>query len=57
LSDVDILIRYDCAPTLWTIFELREYLSELLECRVDVVTENGLKPRIRSRVLLEAIEV
>jgi uncharacterized protein len=30
-------------------------LSELLGMKVDVVTKNGLKPRIRERVLAEVI--
>jgi uncharacterized protein len=29
-------------------------LEELLKCQVDVVTERGLRPRIRDRVLREA---
>jgi len=29
-------------------------LRELLQCEVDVVTEAGLEPRIRERVLREA---
>ena len=53
-SDVDILIGYEQAPTLWMITELRDYLSEVLGLPVDVVTEKGLKPRIRERVLIEA---
>ena len=34
---------------------LLEDLQELLGCRVDLVTEDGLKPRLRERVLREAI--
>jgi predicted nucleotidyltransferase len=30
-------------------------LEDLLHCRVDVVTDDGLKPRLRERVLREAI--
>jgi predicted nucleotidyltransferase len=30
-------------------------LQDLLCCRVDVVTEQGLRPRIRERVLREAL--
>jgi len=30
-------------------------LEQLLGCRVDVVTERGLKPRIRERVLRVAV--
>jgi predicted nucleotidyltransferase len=56
-SDVDILIRYEAPPTLWMLAELRDYLSEVLGLRVDIVTEKGLKPRIRERVLAEAVKV
>jgi uncharacterized protein len=54
-SDVDVLIDYHQAPTLFMLVELREYLSDLLGMKVDVVTKNGLKPRIRERVLAEVI--
>lgn len=54
-SDVDVLIDYEQAPTLFKLVELRNYLSELMEMKVDVVTKNGLKPRIRDRVLSEVI--
>ena len=32
-------------------------LQDLLNCPVDVVTEKGLRPRIRDRVLSEAISL
>lgn len=53
-SDVDILVDYETAPSLLKLVDLRDYLSELLEMKVDIVTKNGLKPRIRERVLAEA---
>ncbi|HIK30565.1 MAG TPA: nucleotidyltransferase family protein [Oscillatoriales cyanobacterium M59_W2019_021] len=56
-SDLDLLIDYDRPPTLWMLAQLRDYLSEMLEMRVDVVTQKGLKPRIRERVLEEAVKV
>lgn len=57
MSDVDILISYEQAPTLWMIGELRDYLAEVLGLPVDVVTEKGLKSRIRERVLAEAVSL
>ncbi|MEP0914181.1 nucleotidyltransferase family protein [Leptolyngbya sp. GB1-A1] len=54
-SDVDVLIDYDKAPTLFKLVELREDLSSVLGMKVDVVTRNGLKPRIRERVLSEVV--
>jgi predicted nucleotidyltransferase len=56
-SDVDVLIDYEEAPTLFKLVELRSFLSELMGVKVDVVTKNGMKPRIRERVLSEVIFV
>ncbi len=55
-SDVDVLVDYDrTRRSPWFPMGLIEELEALLGCRVDVVTEKGLKPRIRERVLQEAI--
>ncbi|WP_310834059.1 nucleotidyltransferase family protein [Aetokthonos hydrillicola] len=56
-SDVDLLIDYDQAPTLFKLVELRDYLSSAIGIKVDVVTQNGLKPRIRKLVLSQVIYV
>ena len=56
-SDVDVLIDYIQAPTLVHLVELRDFLQGLLNMKVDVVTKNGLKPRIRERVLSEVVYV
>ena len=53
-SDIDILVHYETAPTFIMLVEFRAYLSQLFGLKVDVVTKNGLKPRIRERVLAEA---
>lgn len=56
-SDIDILVDYETAPTFIMLVELKDYLSQLFELKVDIVTKNGLKPRIRERVLAEAIYI
>jgi uncharacterized protein len=56
-SDVDVLIDYEQAPTLFKLVELRDYLSSVIGMKVDLVTQNGLKPRIRDRVLSEVVYV
>ncbi|GAX37305.1 nucleotidyltransferase family protein [Nodularia sp. NIES-3585] len=56
-SDIDILVDYETAPTFIMLVELRDYLSQLFGLKVDIVTKNGLKPRIRDRVLSEAIYI
>lgn len=54
-SDVDVLVEYEQPPSLYRLLELRDDLSELLSIKVDVVTRNGLKSRIKERVLAEVI--
>lgn len=56
-SDIDVLIDYRDAPTLFKLVELRDYLSQITGMKVDVVTKNGLKTRIRDRILSEVIYV
>lgn len=56
-SDVDILVDYETAPTLIMLVDLRDYLSQLFGIKVDIVTKNGLKPRIRERVLAEVVYI
>ena len=54
-SDVDVLV--DAGDSVSPFFPggLLMDLQDLLGCEVDVVTENGLRPRIRDRVLAEAV--
>lgn len=54
-SDVDPLIEFSVPVGLFEYFTVRERLEEILGARVDLVTPGGLKPRIRERVLREAI--
>lgn len=54
-SDVDILVAAGPETSSWFPAGLIIDLEELLGCEVDVVTERGLRPRIKDRVLKEAI--
>lgn len=54
-SDIDILVELEPGRTLLDHGALLLALQDLLERDVDVVTENGLKPRIKDKVLAEAI--
>ena len=53
-SDVDFLVEMEPGRTLLDLGGLLMDLRDLLGLEVDVVTEHGLKPRIRERVLQEA---
>jgi len=54
-SDVDLLITTRPGCSLFDLGGLLEDLQDLLGCRVDLVTEDGLKPRLREHVLREAV--
>lgn len=55
-SDLDLLVDY-CSERRSSWFPLRliRELEALLGCKVDITTEQGLKERIKERVLKEAI--
>ncbi len=54
-SDIDLLVDMEPGRSLLDLGGLLMDLRELLGREVDVVTERGLKPRIRARVLREAV--
>lgn len=54
-SDIDVLVDLEPGRNLLDLGGLLMELQALLRCRVDVVTEKGLRPRIRDRVLAEAV--
>lgn len=57
-SDIDFLVDYDLAKiSPWFPGGLLADLEELLNCKVDIVTEKGLHRLIRQRILSEAIEL
>jgi len=54
-SDIDLLVEFEPNRSLLDHAGLWVELQELLGVKVDVVSERGLKPCIRQRVLQEAI--
>jgi predicted nucleotidyltransferase len=54
-SDVDFLVEMEPGRSLFDLGGLQYELERLLGRPVDVVTERGLKARIRERVLREAV--
>ena len=53
-SDVDLLVQMDEGRNLWDLIGLSQNLEELLHCKVDVVTDRGLSPYLRDRILASA---
>lgn len=54
-SDIDLLVSLEPGRSLMDLGGLLYDLRNLLGIEVDVVTENGLRARIRERVLKEAV--
>ncbi len=54
-SDIDLLVDMEAGRSLLDLSGLLIDLEDLLGCNVDVVTERGLRDRIRERVLREAV--
>jgi uncharacterized protein len=54
-SDLDFLVEMESGRSLLDLGGLLMDLQELLGCQVDIVTEKGLRQRIRERVLNEAV--
>lgn len=56
-SDIDFLVELEPGRSLFDLGGLQFELEALFGRRVDVVTERGLKARMRERVLQEAVPV
>ena len=56
-SDVDLLVDFKARPTFSRYMELQIFLEDLLGVKVDLVTESGLRDRVRPYVERDAIRV
>lgn len=57
LSNVDILVRFQNAPSYDRYMDLKFYLEALLGIEVDLVTESALRPELRHAVEKDALLV
>ncbi len=56
-SDIDLLVQFERPVGFFKFIELENYLSEKLGIKVDLVTEDALKPLIRPYVMENVIYV
>jgi predicted nucleotidyltransferase len=56
-SDVDILVEFETPISGFLFVHLRDYLSECLGVKVDLVTPPALHPLIRDRIMQEVVYV
>jgi uncharacterized protein len=50
MSDLDLLVEFS-QPVGWEFFTLENFLEQTLGMRVDLVTPNALKSRIKESIL------
>ncbi len=56
-SDIDILVEFEEVPGLLTFLEVENYLSDILNIKVDLVMKDALKPVIGKHILKEVINI
>jgi uncharacterized protein len=56
-SDIDILVTFYETIDLFTFVELENYLSDILGVKVDLVMKEAIKPRLKEKILSEAVYV
>ncbi|HVF59474.1 MAG TPA: nucleotidyltransferase family protein [Thermoanaerobaculia bacterium] len=56
-SDVDLLVAFDHSPSYSEFMRLKILFEDLLGAKVDLVTEYGLRARVRPSVERDAILV
>lgn len=54
-SDVDLLVHLEPGRSLLDHAALWMELEKILGCKVDVITERGIKPRVKERILKDAV--
>lgn len=56
-SDLDVLVEFEQAPSLFKYGELEDHLSELVGTKVDLVMKKALKPHIGRQILAEVVPI
>jgi predicted nucleotidyltransferase len=56
-SDIDILVEFSDVIDLFEFVRLENFLSDILEIKVDLVMKDTLKPLIRNKILKEAVAI
>ncbi len=56
-SDVDVLVEFDPGTRvgMFRFLDLKEFLEQVLDRRVDLVTKDSLRRQLRDRILEEAV--
>ena len=55
-SDLDFVVEFE-RKSFDAYMDLKQYLEDLFDCRVDLVISDAIKPRLRQLILEEAAHV
>jgi hypothetical protein len=53
-SDIDLLVTFSAPYNLWEFLDLKEFLTNKLRRKVDLVPKDSIKSVIRDQILQEA---
>jgi predicted nucleotidyltransferase len=53
-SDIDILVKF-YAPIGWEFIDLKDFLEEILNRKVNLVTIKASKPQLKDEILKEVV--
>jgi len=56
-SDIDVLVSFQGSPTFDKYMDLKFFLEALFDCKIDLVTENGVREELREYVEKDKIRV
>jgi predicted nucleotidyltransferase len=56
-SDIDVLVVFESKATFDAFMDLKFYLEDLLGARVDLVTDDALRPQMRLAIEGELVDV
>lgn len=56
-SDIDVLVEFDGLPTFDNYMGLKFFLQDLFKRRVDLVTRDSIKPRMRQIIERDLVRV
>ncbi|MBI2558943.1 nucleotidyltransferase family protein [Candidatus Woesearchaeota archaeon] len=56
-SDVDVLVRFSPNASLFDFVGLGNYLEERLKMKVDVVSERGIRPELKSSIVKDVVKI
>ncbi len=56
-SDIDVLVKFNPKASLFDFVGLGSYLEEKLKMKVDIVSERGIRPELRSNIMKKVLKI